>query len=366
MATKTNTEINGRQYFRIRRTIDGVQKNFYGSSKTDAEKKYRQYIEDLARKKDGVEGRKDAVTFGGLAQEYVDTILSVSSKYAQGTIVRYTSSYKTYIAESELVDMKIRDVKASTIQRFYNDLDVSQEALRSINKFMSGLYKWIARSGYSENVLTAVEIPKKKSNSRKHDIEIWTDDEIQTILTSITPGHRQYFLVHLLLYTGMRISEALALKYSDIEDDVIHVDLQYYMGEFKAPKYNSKRTVPMHKDLKDAFEIHKAWHRAEMKKNKYKTDYVFTTSTGGMYHTSSIRTALKRFCESNGIQYRNIHTYRATFCTQLCRCGVPLEVASKLMGHKSMEVTAKHYALVRQETQREAIDKLQYTVNQRG
>ena len=51
MATKTNTSINGRDYFRIRRTIDGVQKNFYGRSKTEAERKYREYLAEVERQK---------------------------------------------------------------------------------------------------------------------------------------------------------------------------------------------------------------------------------------------------------------------------------------------------------------------------
>ena len=43
MATKTNSEINGKKYYRLRRTIDGKQKSFYGSSKTDAERKLKEY-----------------------------------------------------------------------------------------------------------------------------------------------------------------------------------------------------------------------------------------------------------------------------------------------------------------------------------
>ena len=51
MATKKNTSINGNEYFRIRRTIDGRIKNFYGSSKGDAERKYKEYLEELAERK---------------------------------------------------------------------------------------------------------------------------------------------------------------------------------------------------------------------------------------------------------------------------------------------------------------------------
>ncbi len=364
----TNVTINGKNYYRLRRKIDGVQKSFYGSSKADAEKKYRQYIEDLAKEKNSTQVIRDAVTFGELAKEYAEDVLSVSGKYAKGTIVRYMSSYNTYVKNSPMSKMLIKDVTASTIQRFYNDLDVSEAGLKSINKFMSGLYKWMLRCGYSDNVLLAVELPKKDPNKRKNDILIWEDDEIHAILdaldgaqTALKP-HRQYFLVFVLLYTGMRISEALSLRYTDIRDDVIYVDRQYYMGEMKPPKYGSKRSIPMHEDLKRVYAIHYDWHHEEMIRNGYETEYVFTTSAGQLYHVSSVHKALMRFYKKIGVPYKSMHTYRATFCTQLCRCGVPLEVASKLLGHKSMEVTAKHYALVRQDTQKDAIDRLTYSL----
>ena len=160
----------------------------------------------------------------------------------------------------------------------------------------------------------------------------------------------------------MRISEALALKYADFDGDVVHVDRQFYLGEEKPPKYNSKRTIPLHKKLKSALKAHQQWHEAEMKEKGYTTDYVCTTETGQLYHAASVRKALKRFYAKRGIPYKHIHAYRATFCTNLCRCDVPLEVASKLMGHKSLTVTAEHYALVRPDTQQDAIAKLRFNI----
>ena len=168
------------------------------------------------------------------------------------------------------------------------------------------------------------------------------------------------FFVKFLLYTGARISEAIALKYSDFDNDTVTISRQYYMKEMKEPKYNSVRQIPLHDELRTALATHKEWHQKDMKKNHYKTEYVFTTSSGNLYDPVNVRRALKRFCNKYGIEYKHPHAFRATFCTQLCRCGVPLEVASSLMGHKSMEVTARHYALVRSDTKRDAIDKLTY------
>ena len=70
MATKTNTKINGRDYFRIRRTIDGVQKNFYGRSKTEAERKYREYLAEAERQKYEKQMAHDNATFGERAEEF--------------------------------------------------------------------------------------------------------------------------------------------------------------------------------------------------------------------------------------------------------------------------------------------------------
>lgn len=366
MATKTNTKINGSDYFRIRRTIDGVQKSFYGKSKGDAERKYKEYLEQIAREKYERRMADDNATFGERAEEFAVNVLSVSQKYAKGTISAYLSVYRLHVKDSCLSEMKMKDVRASDIQKFYNELDVSQHKIKSIHKFMSAFYKWLVLNNYSVNVLVGVEIPRKEDTTRHDEIIVWEDDEIKKMLDALDAlesrqnRHRQHFMLYVLLYTGMRISEVLGLKYSDIYDGIIHVERQYYLDEIKPPKWNSKRQIPMHKVLKREYETHKAWHEEEMIRNKYHSDYVFTTSTGELYYQASVRKALKRFYKRYDIPYKHIHAYRATFCTNLCRCGVPLEVASKLMGHKSMEVTAAHYALVRTDTLQDAIDAFAY------
>lgn len=360
---KTNTTVNGHDYYRIRKTIDGVRKNFYGTSKTDAEKKYRDYLEQASRDALTKASERDTATFGARAEDYIENTLKVSQKYAKGTVTAYVSKYNTYVKGTWLDEHKVFDLTPAIIQKFYNELDISKHGIKELNKFMYGLCKWMQLNGYSGDWLSAVEIPKKEDTTRHDEIIIWEDEELTKIFhafDSMGAPHRQDFLVHVLLYSGARISEALALKYTDIRNGSINIDRQYYLGELKEPKWGSKRQVPMHRDLVSRFQTHREWHLAEQAQNGYTTDFIFTTSTGQLYHQSSVRKALRRFYDANGIPYKHIHAYRATFCTQLCRCGVPLEVASKLMGHKSMEVTAQHYALVRQESMQDAIDKLSF------
>lgn len=360
MATKTNTNINGKDYYRIRRKIDGKVKSFYGTSKGDAERQYREFLEKRAEDMRQEAQILDTATFSDRAEEYINEVLIPSAKLAEGTKERYSSAYYTHVAGSPLSMIVASKVKAADIQKFYNQLDVSQQTLRQVHKFMSAFYKWMVRNEYSNDVLSAVEIPKKPDNSKSDDIVVWTESEIKTITDNIG-DYRYRLFIYMMLYTGMRFSEVLGLKYEDIDKNVIHVRRQCYLGEIKAPKANSVRDIPIHKILREEIKRHETWHRQEMKKNRYKTEYIFTTSTGQHVNRSSLDKSIKRFYKRIGLDPKHNHAYRSTFCTQLCKCGVPLEVASKLLGHKNIAVTARHYALVQPKSQKEAIDKLNYS-----
>ena len=362
MTTKTNSKVNGKEYFRIRRKIEGQLKNFYGTSKTDAERKYKQYVEELARKKYEKAQNRSSATIHARAEEYIENSLSVSQKYARGTRARYESSYRAHVEGTSFDKMVASEVRAADIQKFYNELPVSAQTLRGVSKFMSAFWKWLVLNDYAPNVIVAVDLPIKPDNSRHDGIQIWEDREIHLILMNIDKSDyfRITFMIKVLLYTGMRIGEVLALRYSDIKDGYIHVQRQVYLGEIKPPKYNSTRTIPIHEALVDDLEAHKKWHRQEMLDRGYRTPYIFTTKNGTLYGVENIRRRINKFYDAIQVPHKNIHTYRSTFCTQMCRCDVPLEVASKLLGHKSLEVTAKHYQLIKNDTMEEAIEKLTY------
>ena len=366
MATKTNTVNNGHKYYRITRTIghkmhDGkkipIKKQFLGSSKGDAERKYNDYLKQQAKIKYEGEQIMDMATFNYRANEYIDNVLSVSAKYADGTKDVYESAYRNHVENTWLDKMCVRDIKAATVQKFYNELTVSKSTMKRISKFMSAMYKWMVLNEYASDILVAVDLPEKEDTTKSEEIIIW-DDAVLHRLVSTKFDFRADFLIKLMSYSGMRIGECLGLKYGDIWDDTIHVTRQYNLGSLKPPKYNSKRDIPMHPDLIIAYKDHIEWHKQDMKDNNYHTDFVFTTKYGTLYEISNLRRAFNRFYKKHNIEPQTFKTYRSTFCTNLCKAGVPLEVASKLLGHKSLEVTAAHYALIQKETKKSAILKL--------
>ena len=281
----------------------------------------------------------------------------MNSTYAKGTKRRYEQSYRVHVKGSWITSIPIGEVDAKTLQDFYIWLPVSKQNLDSINKWMSAFYKWLALNNISGNILSAVTMPEKYDNKKKDEIIVWSRTRSKPFSQS-SDGHRLRFMMFLMNYTGLRISECLGLKYSDIRSGFVCVDRQYYQGEIVPPKHNSCRKIPVHPELEKALQIHKERFEAEGRRNKYKTDFVFTSDSGKLLEYGNTRRSLNRYYADINVPQKSPHTYRATFCTELCRAGVPLEVASKLMGHKSIEVTAKHYALVKQDVQIAAINRL--------
>ena len=87
-------------------------------------------------------------------------------------------------------------------------------------------------------------------------------------------------------------------------------------------------------------------------------DLIFTTANGKPLDPKNINRSLDRYYGRIGIPHKKFHAYRATFITNLCRKGVPIQTVSKLAGHENINVTAKYYAAVDIKTMKQAIDKL--------
>ena len=77
-----------------------------------------------------------------------------------------------------------------------------------------------------------------------------------------------------------------------------------------------------------------------------------------MFVPSNVRTALNRYYKKIGVDEKNIHAYRHTFGTNLCRQGVPIQTASKLLGHDDISTTAKYYVNVSADEKARAIETL--------
>lgn len=394
MAKKTNCTINGKDYYRIQRKIGedangkSITKCFYGAGKKEAEEKYQQFLDDL----NNSPNNNRSSSLGAVAKFYTYEVLIVSD-LAPGTIELYERQYREILAKSKLATQPVKDISSSDLQRLFNELaskmldgkqvSVSQSTIRNLGKYMRRLYKYLSLEGYCGDLMANVTIPKLQTKSVTgtvieedldededlKDIQVFTEDEIQKIVS--TPN-RKIFLYQLAVATGLRLGEILALKYSDFCNGEVRVSkqLNYHykispdgtrerVGVIKKPKSKkSIRKVPLPDNIQRALQRHTIEHKKEMLANGYRTEYVFTTDSGMLLNSANFHRAWKRHLKRAGVEYKKFHACRSTYCTILCQRGVPLEAASKLMGHSDINITAEFYRWVGADEMNQAAEKI--------
>lgn len=382
MAVKTNNKVNGKDYFLITKTVGKkinekglevpIRKYFRGKSRKEAEDKYAEYLEKQAQ---GIESKKQY--FGIVADNWLYEFLLNDNSLAVRTRELYFTTWNKYVKGSKIYHLPMENITASAVQGFYNSLDCPTSALQTIHKVMKRFYKYVEREGIGKNVTGSLVLPHKGEEYKAEDNEIivWTDEEIKTILNSFDKaqnGFRLKFLIILAYNTGCRISELLAVKYSDFTAEGLNINKQVIeynehkrngekKKEFKTGKLKSKssyRVIPLNADVLRELEKHKIWQKEDMLKNGYRTDFLFTTKTGELYDRHNIPHACKRYYNRIGVENKSFHTYRHTFGTNLCRKGITLQTAYKLMGHSDISITAKYYVNVLADEKQRAVDLL--------
>lgn len=398
MANKKNESVNGYEYYRLRRKV-GVKwdaekgvfvddiRTFRGKTKKEAESKLQAFLD---AKKRGIS--TDTQYFGVLAEKYIEAVFLQDAKLAIGTKELYLNAWNKYIKTSALYGMKLNDLQSIDIQSVYNSLSCSASALSNCHKLMRRFFKYLDCEGYCRDLTTSLTLPEKKpaekpqnapAATNPNEVEVWSNDELKLILGGFDKAQRGFrlrFFIHLALNTGLRVSELLALTYDDLKNGEVSVHKQAHsVAKFEGSSTVSHsievtdcksdfsvRSVPLTDAVQKELKLHKAWQRQDMMLNGYRTDYVFTTSSGSLYDRQGVSAALERYYKRIGVPARGVHTYRRTFGTNLSKAGVPIEVASKMLGHSSIDITYKYYIGIEAEQKRSGIEKLALYLDQTG
>ena len=173
--------------------------------------------------------------------------------------------------------------------------------------------------------------------------------------------------VILMVYTGLRRGEALALRWSDVDLDrgalVVQREIVKVAGGtlYQSPKTrNSNRLVPFGELLIDLLRRHK--QRQDLfKKNirGYKDeDLIFARENGSPYYPDSFRKILHRILAKAGIPNVRVHDLRHTCATLLMMSGVNPKVVQEILGHSNINVTLGTYSHTMPSMKRLAADSL--------
>jgi integrase len=174
------------------------------------------------------------------------------------------------------------------------------------------------------------------------DVKALTTDELVTFLAVAPERHRLLF--RLLAATGLRISEAIALRRRDLTLDgdapQVRVRRAYVKGRMGPPKSKyGRRAIPVDHDLVRELRAHLAaseWCDSD--------DLVFPALNGEPHHQENLRRrALKPTAEEAGVPWAGFHTLRHTCASRLFAAGRNAVQVQRWLGHHSPAFTMSVY-----------------------
>lgn len=333
----------------IRKTARYNGKKYEATGKTELEA-LQKLAEKLAAAKRG-----EAVVGGSMTVDAWYKEWKALYKEPKGltpkSLGMYDEKYKNYI-KPRIGHMKLRDVRDVHLQRILNEqTGKSSSHAKKLRMVMQEMFKRARQSRLIPfDPAELLDLPATTTGGHR----AITEDERAAIL-AVAETHRAGLWVLTLLYTGMRPGETVALMWSDVDfaRNEIHVHAAKESGsrEIKAPKTAAGvRDIPIHAALLP--KLRAAQGRPFTP--------VFPTQAGNRQNEDSLRRLWKGFCRDLDIYmgaevYRNKiiksvlapdltpYCLRHTFCTDLQRAGVPINVAKELMGHADIQTTANIY-----------------------
>lgn len=167
-----------------------------------------------------------------------------------------------------------------------------------------------------------------------------------------------------IVTTGLRVSEALGLAWSDVTPDAVTVrhQLARVDGEWvrSRPKTRrSLRTIPLTPQASEALAVQRQRQDAERGDHPRPIDgLVFTTPTGAPIHATNVLPPFRATLARLGLPRVTVHDLRHSAASMMLAAGVPLPVIADILGHSTVRVTADLYAHVGVELRRDAVDRL--------
>lgn len=243
-------------------------------------------------------------------------------------------------------------IEEEDIQSFIHEIGKKLNE-RSQSRMISGLrgfFNYLVFEGYREdNPMELIESPKlgRKLPDTLSTAEI--DKLIEAIDLSHPQGERNRAMLETLYGCGLRVSELLNLKISDLffEEGFIKV----------TGKGNKQRFVPIGKATQKFILTYKDRIRIHQKIEKSAQDTLFLNRRGKPLTRAMVFTIIKQLAEKSGLRKTiSPHTFRHSFATHLLENGANLRAIQEMLGHESITTTEVYVHLDRRHL-RETLEK---------
>lgn len=312
-----------------------------------------------------------------VAEIYEEYLATAKFTLKRSSVVLKKSLWKNQV-EPEIGHRPIKAVKPSELDTFLvKKLEhLSTEYVFNIRLLILNIFKYATSHNYIKtNPTTAM---MKITAEDKPLADIFTPEEIKKLL-SISKKYVSHSIVMIGIYTGMRVAEIVALRWSDINFKTKQININKQLGKYDNNYYflpckrNSSRIIKI-PDVLVNYLINKRLDNKDLRQvlgSKWHPDIIHNDITGkdelvydfvnvgrnGQVLNRHSADGLRAICARYGLSFHP-HKLRHTHCTQLLEAGASVKLVQERLGHKSPNMIMKVYASVTQKHEDDIISKI--------
>lgn len=267
--------------------------------------------------------------------------------------------------------MKLNKITIAYCQKVLNDWYKNYKGYKGFKMKFNLLFNYgVSIEAVPSNPMAKTQTPRKKETEKK--LNFYTKEQLIAFLNSYKDegdAMRSLFF-HLLAYTGMRKSEALALSWCDVNflKSEIKIGKTVAIDEKSKIILQTPKTEKSYRTISiDSFtmKLLTDWQRKQKEyllklgHNANKpSQLVFNTDKNGLIRPSYVNGWLKNFyVRHEDMPTITAHGFRHTHCSLLFEAGASMKEVQERLGHKDIQTTMNIYAHVTPEKVKDTADK---------
>ncbi|VGV59245.1 tyrosine-type recombinase/integrase [Streptococcus pyogenes] len=303
-------------------------------------------------------------TFKELSHLWLETYkLTVKPQTYDATVTRLNRHIMPTLG-----NMKVDKITASDIQMLINRLSkyyVNYTAVRSVIRKI--LQQGVLLGLIDYNPARDIILPRKQPNAKKK-VKFIDPSDLKSFLEHLESSqHKRYnlyfdaVLYQLLLSTGLRIGEACALEWGDIdlENGTIAINKTYnknlkFLSTAKTQSGN--RVISVDKKTLRSLKLYQMRQRQLFNEVGARvSEVVFATPTRKYFNASVRQSALDTRCKEAGIERFTFHAFRHTHASLLLNAGISYKELQYRLGHANISMTLDTYGHLSKGKEKEAV-----------
>ncbi|NYB73414.1 site-specific integrase [Sedimentibacter hydroxybenzoicus DSM 7310] len=288
------------------------------------------------------------MTVGEWAKKWYESYVEKTTK-AHNTKIKYENIVFNHIIPC-IGYIKIKDLKQYQVQNMFNEKeqDGFTKTIELMKLTLNQILEQAVENDYIyKNVAKGVRIKSYKAPEKQP----LTDEQINKIKNT---NHSMHNVILFLIYTGMRIGEAVALTWADVDfkNKIIHVTKT---ADFYNDEANTK-TPKTTASIRDIPIVEPLYKILECMFKETESIYVFSYN-GNMFKHGTLDKRKLYYCKKLGFDF-TFHQCRHTCATMLYNAGVGIKEAQNWLGHANIKTTMDVYTHLDKKNKESALSKM--------